>query len=141
MKYIKTYESSAIEKITNIQDMTLSIFNFIKKIKEIFLNTYNINVKVSEEDSPFNVISSYSVKYGGNVICKLHMQKRNIELNLYNTPKKDFDNFIFNFLDINKIYSRRNYKIKIVSKSELDEYSNKIVEEFDLYINPIKYNL
>lgn len=137
MKYIKTYEINAIEKVKNLQDKKLAALKFSNKIREIFDKFFNKKVKFSEEASPNGVILTYDLRYSGHIICKIYIKEMFIELNFSTTSYQEFDKFIYKFLDIKTQFSI----YKTLTTSELNDYSNRIVDEFELENNMKKYNI
>ena len=135
MKYIKKFEMNTLQRTQDLQDKELAGLKFTGIISEIFKNKYNIKTKSIEESTPFEVIKAYSLRYAGNIICKFFITKKFIEIVFYNTQKSDFDNFIEQFFNFKDLTYKHKYS------SELNNYSDKIKDEFDLFMNSKKYNL
>jgi hypothetical protein len=139
MKHIKTYESKQeLDKINKIQSCKLSCLNFIQKIREIFYEHYHIILSAKnninlQHNSVFNYVlgTKYAVFLSVDISSKY-----NISIHFLSGVKKDFNEFIDKFFNFEK-----DFKYYTCTNNELDEISNKIVDEFDMFINTKKYNL
>lgn len=151
MKYIKTFEN--LEGVKQIQFNKLAIFKFVSKIREIFKKYYNHDIKLVEEDPPHTFITAYKITTYGGIILKFFVPDsnydllKNIQVHIYD-DQKEFYNFISNFLSGNKYktmdtLNNISYYHNIFSLPfyELNEMSEKILDEFDLFTSINKYNL
>jgi hypothetical protein len=154
MKYIKTYEN--LEGVKQIQLNKLAIFKFVGKIREIFNKYYDFDINLKEEDPPSTYLTAYKISSGGGLIMKFFIPDsnynllKNIQISLF-YGNKDFYKLIN---DLFKKEGIRKYKemdtfnrVSIFSDFfsctfyELNELSEKIIDEFDLINSINKYNL
>jgi len=152
MRYIKTYENQRLEYIKNEQIDKLSVLRFIGKIQNIFKKDYNIEIKFEEEEAPNDNINAYSLSYGGSIIIKIFLAKRDIAIN-YNHQKQDKDKninlyFSYNslsrdFNNFSKHFFKHQFNMNNVyfTAESLNEISDKIENEYELFIDAKKYNL
>lgn len=139
MKYIKNFEDTTIE----IKYSKKVINNFVEKLNLIFKKNYFIKeVKLNPAGQFLNTIEIIAGPMEFGRICMIEIEYRegkNINIVFYeNSNYKLFIDFILNFFNIN----RKNSGIYWYgTNEELDNLCDKMVEEFELYIDSRKFNI
>ena len=147
MKYLKTYENQTLEEIKKIQASKRAILRFFDKVIEISKKYYKIKLKFSAgENRPGNYdsLTYYQLSIKNEKVCEASIlrnikHKVRIILNHWGVNfGPDFYDFMVNFLNIEDKY---NMMIYFCTSEELNELSDKLLDEFDMYMMAKKYNI
>lgn len=144
MKYIKTYES--LEKIENEQYCRLAIIKFSSEVIRIFKDFYGVELNLEEVEASYRDLREYSLFYrrkddNVDLFCSIGVNYNFIiSIHFYGwklTSGEEFMEFIDDFFSIHTRY----HKIINCDYKELNNFTKRIYDEFEMFKNVKKYNL
>lgn len=142
MKYLKTYEGK-LEDIEKIHFCKLSILNFSKKISYILKN-FGFKTRLNEQDAPHTYIAQYRLSSGGDTVIIFNiLSNKIIQIRVYSFKFNNFEDFIIDFLNQGKDKDTFGYRENYFSfnYNELNNITEKLIDEWELFTNIKKYNL
>lgn len=144
MKHIRLFEDT-LESIKKEQLAKMALLKFTSKIIEIFKMDYRTPLKlVEQKETHHSIIMSYMLKYGTLNILSISINNTlDISIFLHDHLWKDFYDFLVHFLNKEPANIKLDYLYNHISlnKDELNNFSDEIMEEWELYSNIKKYNI
>lgn len=144
MKHLRTFEN--LEKIENEQYCRLAIIKFSSEVIRIFKDFYNIQFNLEEVEANYRDLRSFSLfhlreDYNVDVFCHISINYNfSIMVHFYGWKmeiSKEFMDFVDQFFDVDMKY----HKIITFNYKELNNFTKRIYDEFEMFKNIKKYNL